>query len=98
MVFDEVDVMGLYRHPDRLMKSIIDGMDPKPEEPGWEQLEIRFNNDPEHIHKWYDNDGEQGLGFYCECGAFSEVSFRDPWEGKTNQEVYEMMQKDKRYK
>jgi hypothetical protein len=63
----------------------------------WKQLDL-FIDPTAHVHKWYDDDGEKGMGFYCECGAFREVSLLDPYHGKTYQEVYEIMQRERHLK
>ncbi len=61
------------------------------------QLELDLN-DTECRHVFYDNDDPvRGCGIFCEkCDYFREVSFADPWDGKTYQEIYEMMQRDAR--
>lgn len=90
----------IYRHPDRIHEGLLHILEADfkvgPPEPTPEQRQLKLPLDPpdHHVHRWYDDDGDKGMGFYCKCGAFREVNFGDPWAGKTNQEVYEMLQKD----
>lgn len=59
---------------------------------GWLQLEL----DLEELmcrHEFYD-DGDN-LAIACrKCGYSSEVSFSDPFDGKTYQEIFDIMGKD----
>lgn len=90
----------MYRHPNRFLQnfsSVLDSMFDLKEEPADPQLCLDLEP-PRHTHKWYDDDGDRGIGLYCECGAFSEVTFGDDWEGKTNQEVFELLQRQRHYK
>ena len=57
-----------------------------------EQLELPL----EHTlckHTLVD-DGENMRIICTKCGYYREVSFLDTWEGKTYQEIYEILQKD----
>lgn len=50
-------------------------------------------------HKWQDDDGPKGLGFYCnKCGGFRELEVISKKHKKTYQEVYEIMQQDEHLK
>jgi hypothetical protein len=55
------------------------------------QLELDFQ-DTQCKHT-FEDDGKNLRMVCTKCGYFSEVSFRDPYDGKTYQEVYEIMQK-----
>lgn len=46
------------------------------------------------VHKFVD-DGEEFCRRCIKCGYYSEVSFVDEWDGKTYQEIYEMIQRDR---
>lgn len=63
------------------------------------QLEIEFE-DVGCKHEFEDGEDSQGnLGICCKkCGYFSAISFADPYEGKTYQEAYDLMQKESRLK
>ncbi len=77
------------RWAENLLKGIFDVED---EEPQWEQLSLPL----EHTlceHQWYD-DGDNMCIVCSKCGETREVSFRDPWDGKTYQEIFELMQND----
>ena len=60
------------------------------------QLELNFE-DTRCKHK-FEDDGEN-LRLVCtKCGYYHDVSFRNPYDGKTYQEVYEIMQRERHLK
>ena len=74
---------------ERAIKSVFGIED---EEPGWEQLPLPLVHTLCE-HQWYD-DG-RNLRIVCsKCGVSRSVSFTDPWDGKTYQEIFELMQEN----
>lgn len=83
------------RYKSRWFEHLLDEIEAE-EEHLWVQIELPL----EHTlcaHKFYD-DGDNFAIVCAICGVSHSVSFIDPYDGKTYQEIYEMMQKDRKLK
>ncbi len=74
------------------VEKLLDGLlgDDEDKEPQWEQLLLPL----EHTlceHQWYD-DGDNFQIVCSLCGETHDVSFIDEWDGKTYQEIFELLQ------
>lgn len=58
------------------------------------QLELDFQ-DTRCAHN-FEDDGENMRLVCTKCGYFKEISFKHPYNGKTYQEVFEIIQKERK--